>query len=108
MEELRDDLERTLTSVSPVKEGTGESILDRTLRSDNSGELFFKELASLEAKDRAKVAGVASGGCVSQYPIGEIFEDLYRETHGLPPRKQNRAHVQHDGDEGNCRPEEIH
>lgn len=72
MEELRDDLERTLTSISPVKEGTGESILDRTLRSDNSGELFFKELASLEAKDRTKVAGVASGGCVSQYPIGEV------------------------------------
>ncbi|CAN0464621.1 unnamed protein product [Ectocarpus sp. 12 AP-2014] len=108
MEELRDDLERTLTSISPVKEGTGESILDRTLRSDNSGELFFEELASLEAKDRTKVAGVASGGRVSQYPIGEIFEDLYRETHGLPPRKQNHAYVQHDGDEGNCRPEEIH
>ncbi|CAM9838969.1 unnamed protein product, partial [Ectocarpus sp. 8 AP-2014] len=107
MEELRDDLERTLTSISPVKEGTSESILDRTLRSDNSGELFFKELASLEAKDRAKAAGVTSG-CVSLYPIGEIFEDLYRETHGLPPRKQNHAYVQHDGDEGNCRPEEIH
>ncbi|CBN75988.1 hypothetical protein Esi_0264_0020 [Ectocarpus siliculosus] len=107
MEELRDDLERTLTSISPVKEGMGESILDRTLRSDNSGELFFKELASLEAKDRAKVAGVTSG-CVSLYPIGEIFEDLYRETHGLPPRNQNHAYVQHEGDEGNCRPEEIH
>lgn len=72
MEELRDDLERTLTSISPVKEGTGVSILDRTLRSDNSGELFFKELASLEAKDKAKAAGVASGGCGSLYPIGEV------------------------------------
>ncbi|CAB1117971.1 unnamed protein product [Ectocarpus sp. CCAP 1310/34] len=108
MEELRDDLERTLTSISPIKEGTSESILDRTLRSDNSGELFFKELASLEAKDRTKVAGVAPGGCVSQYPIGEIFENLYRETHGLPPRKQNHAYVQDDGDEGNSRPEEHH
>ncbi|CAM9822166.1 unnamed protein product, partial [Scytosiphon promiscuus] len=86
MEDMFDNLEKTLSFVSPVKDGLGVSTLDRTLGSDNSGELFFRELASLEAKKRAKDEGVSARTCGIKN-IREVFEDLYRENHGLPPRK---------------------
>lgn len=63
MEDMYDSLEKTLSFVSPVKDGLGVSALDRTLGCDNSGELFFQELASLEAKKRAKAAGDSGRAC---------------------------------------------
>lgn len=60
-----------MTFVSPVKDGLGVSTLDRTLLCDNRGELFVKELAALEAAEKAKVARVASGTCGLE-PIGEV------------------------------------
>eukprot|EP00903_Cladosiphon_okamuranus_P016562 g15279.t1 len=89
MQEKLDNLEKTMTFMSPVKDGLGVSTLDRTLLCDNRGELFVKELAALEAAEKAKAARVASGPCGLE-PIGEIFEDLYRQTHGLPRRNSAR------------------
>lgn len=71
MQEMLDNLEKTMTFVSPVKDGLGVSSLDRTLLCDNRGELFVKELAALEATEKAKAARVASGTC-SLEPIGEV------------------------------------
>lgn len=75
MQDMLDNLEKTLTFVSPVKDGLGVSTLDRTLLCDNRGELFFKELAALEAKEKTKAARVASGTC-SLEPIGEVRSGL--------------------------------
>lgn len=71
MKEMLDSLERALTFASPVKDGLGVSTLDRTLLCDNRGELYFKELAALEAEQKAKAARTASGTC-SLRPIGEV------------------------------------
>lgn len=71
MQEMLDNLEKTMTFVSPVKDGLGVSSLDRTLLCDNRAELFVKELAALEAAEKAKAARVASGTC-SLEPIGEV------------------------------------
>lgn len=71
MQEMLDNLEKTLSFVSPVKDGLGVSALDRTLLCDNRGELFFKELAALEAEQKAKAARAASGTCILE-PIGEV------------------------------------
>jgi len=71
MQEMLDSLERSLTFASPVKDGLGVSTLDRTLLCDNRGELYFKELAALEAEEKAKAARVASGFC-SLRPVGEV------------------------------------
>lgn len=71
MQDMLDNLERALTFVSPVKGGLGMSALDRTLRCDNRGELFFKELAALEAEEKAKAGRVGSKICSLQ-PVGEV------------------------------------
>ncbi len=71
MREMLDNLETALTFASPVKDGLGVSTLDRTLLCDNRGELYFKELAALEAEEKARAARVASGVC-SLRPIGEV------------------------------------
>lgn len=70
---MLDDLEKTLTLVSPVKDGLGASALDRTLRDDHRGELFFKELAKIKADRKAinDAARVAKTPCGLQ-PIGEV------------------------------------
>lgn len=71
MQDMRDNLEKALTFLSPVKDGVGMSALDRTFRCDNSGELFFKELAALKAQAEAKAAGICFRACSLQ-PIGEV------------------------------------
>ena len=71
MHEMLDNLEKTMTFVSPVKDGLGVSTLDRTLLCDNRGDLFVKELAALEAAEKAKAARVASETCGLE-PIGEV------------------------------------
>lgn len=71
MQDIRDNLDKALTFLSPVKYGVGMSALDRTFRGDNSGELFLKELAALKAEAKAKAAGGCSRASSLQ-PIGEV------------------------------------
>lgn len=71
MKAMLDNLEKSLTFVSPVKDGLGVSTLDRTLLCDNRGELFFRKLAALEAEKKSKAARDASGTCNLE-PIGEV------------------------------------
>lgn len=71
MHVMLDNLEKTMTFVSPVKDGLGVSTLDRTLLCDNRVELFLKKLAALEVEEKAKAARDAPGTC-SLEPIGEV------------------------------------
>lgn len=66
-----DDFEKTLMLISPVKEGLGQSVLDRSCRDDDRGDLFYAELAALQAKKEAKAARGGSG-CSSSLSIGEV------------------------------------
>lgn len=72
--EALDDLEKTVTFVSPTKHGLGASVLDRTLRDDHRGEQFFKELAKLEAERKANhnAAQVTKSSSCGVHPIGEV------------------------------------
>lgn len=73
VEDVLDDLEKTLTFVSPVKDGLGASALDRTLRDDHRGEVFFKELAKIEADRKAiNDAARAAKTLCGLSPIGEV------------------------------------
>lgn len=74
MQDMRDNLDKALTFLSPVKYGVGMSPLDRTFRGDNSGELFYKELAALKVEAKAKAAGVCSRASTLQ-PVGEVGWD---------------------------------
>lgn len=71
MEDMLDNLEKTLTFISPVKDGLGVSTLDRTLRDDRRRDQFYAELAALKAQKVAAAARVASGSCDVR-PIGEV------------------------------------
>lgn len=72
MEEMLDNLEKTLTFTSPVKCGLGLGALDRNLRSDKrGGDLLYAELASLEDRTDPDSGRVAPEPCGKQ-PIGEV------------------------------------
>ena len=66
------NFERTLTFLSPVKEGLGQSVLDRSCRNDDRGDLFFAELAALQAKKEAEEATRGASGRCSSLSIGEV------------------------------------
>lgn len=66
-----DNLERTLTFVSPAKEGPGVSCLDRTLPDDKGGVMFFREMARLKSEKKAAEARATSASCVLR-PIGKV------------------------------------
>lgn len=74
MEDMVDSFEKTLMLLSPVKEGMGLSVLDRTCGDDDGGDLFYSELAALQAKEEAQAQatrGGASERC-SSLSIGEV------------------------------------
>lgn len=83
--DMRDDFERTLTSVSPLKEGLGESPLDRILPDDQRGRMFFEELARLQAEKVASDERKASRTCVLR-PMGEVraaFTEVLSDRAGI-------------------------
>lgn len=72
-----DDLDKTVTFISPVKDGPGMSPLDRTLADDNRTRSFLDEIARLKAERRASEDRVAPCSSPDQ-PIGEV---CIRATH---------------------------
>lgn len=71
MEEILDNFDKTLTLISPIKDGLGASAFDRTLRDDNRSELFFAELAALRAQKELAEARAATG-LYGLQTVGEV------------------------------------
>lgn len=87
MEDMVDNFEKTLMLISPVKEGLGLSVLDRSCGDDDRGDLFFSELAALQAKTEAEEARGASE-CRGSLSIGEVRYSSAAASLGVSPRIQ--------------------
>ena len=84
MGDMVDNFEKTLMLVSPVKEGLGLSVLDRSCGDDDRGDIFFSELAALQAKKEAEAARGASG-CCGSLSIGEVRHSRAAAALGVSP-----------------------
>ncbi|CAM9175020.1 unnamed protein product, partial [Discosporangium mesarthrocarpum] len=101
-----EDLEKTMSFVSPVKSSLGASSIDPTLSDDKRADLFFHELARLERENEVNECAAQARVCALR-PLGEVFEDHYRETYGLPPRRSADNRGSSSSDEG-CASSEGH
>lgn len=91
-----DNFEKTLMLISPVKEGLGLSVLDRSCGDDDRGNLYFSELAALQAKKAKKAKKEAAAaarvapGCSSSLSVGEVrYDTMMLDVH------QGYEHVQY-------------